>query len=253
MDTFKFFFESLEAKDFVTLAGILLTFIVGVCGVIIGIRSNKKTIFVNAVTTERVKWMADLKQLLSEYLSLISYYEDKPFYEGAEKVTFFERLLYLQNKIKLHLNYEDSTDEEINQLIDKINIKIFGLYESKKVLVLPANKRLESIPEEKMQKYIENVISKDPKGLSFEQIVKQKDPDVFINFINKVLIEINRDYRAKYGYQGRDELIGYTNDLVEKSRRYLKSEWEKVKDEAQKGRLKKKSWFDKLFQKIHKY
>lgn len=123
---------NMEPKDWITLMSILVTLVIGITTLIISIRTNKKSRFVNAVTTERVKWMTNLKELISEYLSLATYYDDKPFLSGEEQAKYFERLFYLQNNIKLQLNYTDSKDQEINELIDKINQKIIGLYKAKK-------------------------------------------------------------------------------------------------------------------------
>ena len=119
----------LKPKDYVTLLGILFTFLIGIINLFNSLFTNKRTVFVNAVTSERVKWIGQLKELLSEYLSITSFYEQKPFLEKEELKIYFERLIYLKNRIRLHLNPTDEKDKKIVELIDKINNKIFNLYE----------------------------------------------------------------------------------------------------------------------------
>lgn len=178
--------DTLEPKDWVTLVGISVTLLIGIINLINGIRINKRTVFVNAITSERVKWMSELKELISEYLSLTQYYSTKQMPTGDAQDKYLERLVYLENRIKLHLNYIDEEDEEINILISKINYQIFGLHQYATLKT-----------ETEIQEF-------------------KKTPDGKLN---------------------KEELIESTERLVYLSRVYLKTEWEKVKREAQKGKL----------------
>lgn len=227
---------NMEPKDWITLVSILVTLVIGITTLIISIRTNKKSRFVNAVTTERVKWMTNLKELISEYLSLATYYDDKPFLSGEEQAKYFERLFYLQNNIKLQLNYTDSKDQEINELIDKINQKIIGLYKVKKII-----EKKDTVPKEELEKAMEAVLKEKEKEKEFAKKIKSDDYS-FQNFLEEIYSEsrtvIGDTYRKQYGYAGRDELMNLTDSLVNKCRKYLKYEWEKVKKEAKNGSVK---------------
>lgn len=237
----------MELKDWITIIGIGLTFVIGIFNLFNGIKINKRTVFVNAITSERVKWMGQLKELIAEYLSLTTFYERKPVLEGEDLAKYFERLIYLQNRIKLHLNYVDLKDEEINLLIEKINKKIFGIYEAKEIISLPKKDRFDAIPEEIKQEYFDKVLRRDVDKETAKKIIATGDKESLIEVFNKVVKEISKDFKEEYGYKGKKDLIEYTNKLVDKSRRYLKVEWEKVKDEAEKGKLKKEKWYKKIY------
>ncbi|MCY9191037.1 hypothetical protein [Bacillus mojavensis] len=169
-------------KDWITLVSILVTLVIGITTIVISIRTNKKSRFVNAVTTERVKWMTTLKDLLSEYLSLIAvFYEEDSGnkLEENEKKEYFQKLLYLRNRINLHLNYKGKYDKLINTLVNAINIEIFGYY----------------------------------KAVRYKDVTNHEE----------VMLKIDR----------------MANLISTISSRYLKKEWERVKEEAEKGNLKK--------------
>ncbi|MBE1867330.1 hypothetical protein ACMX8W_14245 [Bacillus subtilis] len=222
------------SREMIMLYGVGATLFIGILNLISSRRSNKKTIYVNAVTSERVKWMTNLKELISEYLSLTTYYDDKPFLTGEDQANYFERLFYLQGNIKLQLNYADEKDQEINILIEKINQKIIGLYSAKKII---SNK---DFPSEDLHKAMNFVL--ENKGEEFgNKIKKEKDYsiDKFLTEItNEAITVFNESFRDQYGYKGRDELRQLTDDLVNKCREYLKLEWEKVKKEAENGKIK---------------
>lgn len=238
------------SREAMMLYAVFATLILGIINIYISISTNKRTVFVNAITSERVKWMGDLKELLSEYLSLTTYYDQKPTLEGELLAAYLERLIYLQNRIKLHLNYIDNKDEEINNLIGKINIKMFGLYNVKDSLQMISKERFENIPSEQMNEYMSNVYKNKEDLEAVITSLKNNDHSTLISEFNKVIEEINKDFVKKYGYEGKQELKEYTNQLVELSRRYLKIEWEKVKREAEKGKLNKKKkdkWFKRIW------
>ncbi|WLR52452.1 hypothetical protein LC040_06000 [Bacillus tianshenii] len=230
--------SELKIKEFITLVGIILTFVVGLINIFVTLKNNSRSLYVNAITSERVKWMGQLKELVSEYLSMTTVYDDKPTLEGKEFADYIERLIYLQNRIKLHLNYTDPKDEEINDLISKINNKITGLYEMKNLLNLSDEEKRKELISPKFKKYFEEV-AEETIGVEEAKRYFMGEQQLGVDFINNVIKKINEDIKKKYGYEGKRDLDNHLNDLVEKSRVYLKEEWEKVKKEANKGRLKK--------------
>ncbi|MYL47741.1 hypothetical protein GLV94_19055 [Virgibacillus halodenitrificans] len=228
-------------REGVMLLAVLATLIVGVINFFVSRSNNKKTLFVNAITSERVKWIGQLKELLAEYLSLTIYYKDKPFLEEEALTDYFERLIYLKERIKLHLNYIDEKDEEINKLIGVIYKKIFGFYEMRKIMQLEPHDRFESLCPEDKQEYFDQVLRKRVNEESLKKIMLEKDPEVLKSIYTEVMKEANKEIKKEFGYKGRDDLIQCTELLVDKSRIYLKHEWERVKDEVGKGKLIKGS------------
>lgn len=225
-------------KETLTLIGIAATLIVGIWNLVNNTKNNTKALYVNAITSERVRWIGDLKELLAEYLSMITIYEDKPVLEGEKQAIYFERLIYLQNKLKLHLNYKDDKDKEINVLVDRINEKIFGLYDVNKLLQLSREERISTLKDLKYRKCFDKVIEKKFDLEGSKRYFVNQDKGVLSEIINEVIQEINKDLKDKFGYKGQDELHLLISELVDKSRIYLKEEWEKVKKEAENGKLK---------------
>ncbi|MCY8842454.1 hypothetical protein [Bacillus atrophaeus] len=175
----------METKDYITIGSILVTLIIGILSLVFTIRNSRKTLFVNAVTSERVKWMAKIRELMSEFLSITRYYEGKELLK--DKAKYFERLYHLQSNIELHLNNTDKEDKEINDIVNEI--------------------------------------------ISLIKIVYNKD-------------------QHKISKQDALNITLQTQKLVEKSKVYLKNEWEKVKKEAEKGNIKKDK--NKIREKIKK-
>ncbi|MBD8007450.1 hypothetical protein [Bacillus norwichensis] len=221
-------------QEILTLIGFTVTIILGIMNIVISNRNNKKARFVNAVTTERIKWIDQLKELLSEFISLTKYYDRKAMLKNEDLQKYFEKLHYLQSKIKFHLNYLDERDEKINNLIDEIITKYIGLYEAKSILDLSKNERFnELINNGKYDFLIQKVLeSKNISQETLMRIIQTKDMPEIKNITKLLIKEINKDIKKKYGYRGKQDLINKTNNLVEVSRQYIKDEWEKVKKEA---------------------
>jgi hypothetical protein len=120
--------------NYLYLTGIILSFIIGLAGLIIGIRNSQRTIYINSITAARIKYIQDIRIAVSEFCGLIYTYNSgkdefkmlKP--EMAEKEAkrkeLFEihkRADYLKYLIRLHLNIEDRYfDPKILTLIDEI-------------------------------------------------------------------------------------------------------------------------------------
>ncbi len=57
---------------FITAVGIILSFIVGLAGLIISLLNTRKTLYINTVTASRIKWIGELRALISEFVSIIT-------------------------------------------------------------------------------------------------------------------------------------------------------------------------------------
>lgn len=108
-----------ELKDIITIGGIFLTFVVGLAGLIIGVKNSKKTIFINSVTASRTKWIDTIRNSIAEFCGLTHHFCLTPLTD-AEKTQVIEKIDRLRFLIKLQLNRNDEFDKKIIQKIDII-------------------------------------------------------------------------------------------------------------------------------------
>ena len=110
----------MEDKDLIYGLSILLTFALGVWNLVVNYRASRKTSFINTVTSQRVKWIEQLRQDVSSFSGLThtwcySELEGKP--EEKEILKEIDRLRHV---IRLRLNPDGTHDRKIAQLIRKI-------------------------------------------------------------------------------------------------------------------------------------
>lgn len=228
----------MEMKDVLTLTGVLITLVVGIASLINGLVTNKRTLYVNAITSERVKWMGQLKELLAEHLSLTALYDHRNFLQGAELNNYLERLTYLRNRIKLHLNPAGKKDRTIIRLIDRINEKIIMIYDYGKITSTSEEgsiERFEKILELLHSKFINDIEDKYWLLKSREKYNNANDEDK-IELFNSGKERLYEILRKELGYKVKDISSKLSKELVELSSEYLKEEWERVKLESQNGR-----------------
>ncbi len=107
-------------KEIIVAFGILVTLFLGLWNLIINYRNSRKISFINTVTSERVKWIHNFRQNISDFCGLthtwsLSGLEGKP--EELEYITKIDNLRHL---IRLQLNVHEELDQKIEQLITKI-------------------------------------------------------------------------------------------------------------------------------------
>jgi hypothetical protein len=106
-----------EAKDITYTLGILLTFAVSVWGLVVGLRNTRKTNFINTVTSQRVKWIEQLRQDIGSLCGLTHTW----FYsslEGTQKEhDVLKEIDRLRHVIPLRLNQNAPLDRNIQKLI----------------------------------------------------------------------------------------------------------------------------------------
>ncbi len=110
----------MEGKEIIYGLGILLTFALGVWNLIANYHATRRTSFINTVTSQRVKWIEQLRQDISSFSGLThtwccSELEGKP--EETEMLKEIDRLRHV---IRLRLNPDATHDRKITQLIRKI-------------------------------------------------------------------------------------------------------------------------------------
>jgi hypothetical protein len=107
-------------KDFFYAAGIVLTFLFSVGNLIFNLRSARRASFINTVTSQRVKWIEQLRQDVATYVGLTytwsaSRMEGKP--QEFEMVKEIDRL---RRVIRLRLNPLGRYDKQITALLEDI-------------------------------------------------------------------------------------------------------------------------------------
>ena len=110
----------MEPKDYVLAAGVVVTLLLGIWNAVVNHRINKRTTFVNTVTSQRIKWIEQLRQDIGAFCGLIYHWshtdiEGKP--EEGEVLKEFDRLRHV---IRLRLNPQGQHDKTIEALIDEI-------------------------------------------------------------------------------------------------------------------------------------
>src|SRR5258708_21550042 len=103
------------SNDVVALIGIALTFFVSAANLIYSLRNNRRTTFVNTVTTSRLKWINSVRDAVSELIAVTTRLSDR----SAQPEKAGELLLQretLLHRIVLHLNPSDEEDQRIKTL-----------------------------------------------------------------------------------------------------------------------------------------
>ncbi len=112
----------METKDIVYAISILLTFLIGVWNLVLNYRTTRKTSFINTVTSQRVKWIEQLRQDIATFSGLtrtwcFSDLEGKP-----QEFEVLKEIDKLRHVIRLRLNPDpkETLDRKIEQLIAEI-------------------------------------------------------------------------------------------------------------------------------------
>ncbi|HUD13636.1 MAG TPA: hypothetical protein VMQ56_08275 [Terracidiphilus sp.] len=103
------------SNDVVAITGIAVTFVVSVANLIYSLRTNRRTIFVNTVTTSRLKWIDTLRDEVSEFIAVTTRLADHslPLDKRTEMLLQRDTLLH---QIALHLNPVDPEDQRLKTL-----------------------------------------------------------------------------------------------------------------------------------------
>jgi hypothetical protein len=111
----------MEVKDVIAIAGIGVTLAVCILNLIYSLRSNKRTTFVNTVTTSRLKWIDSLRDKVSEFIAVTTRLSDHrpPMGDSVASGLLLQRDTLL-HQIVLHLNPRDSEDQKIRKLVDVV-------------------------------------------------------------------------------------------------------------------------------------
>jgi hypothetical protein len=113
----------MELKDISLIAGVVVTLLLGIGNLIYNVLLSRKTAFINTVTSERVKWIGNLRENLSRFVGLNHHWfvlHRDLDEEKKDEIT--QELRILRYKIRLQLNPSPSAhvDGQIMKLLDEI-------------------------------------------------------------------------------------------------------------------------------------
>lgn len=112
----------MELKDKISLLAIAATFLVAAANFIYSIRNNRKTSFVNTVTTSRLRWIDSLRDKVAAFISVTASILNPEMKTGApQEINALRRERdTLMHQIILHLNPNDVEDQAIHRSVEEV-------------------------------------------------------------------------------------------------------------------------------------
>ncbi|WP_347915837.1 hypothetical protein [Clostridium saudiense] len=235
------------------ISAIIVTIAGGISAIVgwfVSSRVAKSQRMIEIITSNRVKWMQEVKDLFSEYFKYTNYYFYKSIPENNQE--WFEKLNEVTSKIKLQLNLKGEKDQNIIMLIEELNKS----YEKLLMLntKLSIDKNIEdSIDDEIISSYITSYTN-------IKQIVDLMYKKQTGKEINKSNYKIRDSEQYKNMAKGIILMdIKISNKCIKNVPKlidiyikiYLKCEWERVKREAKNG-VDARFNFDEKFESIEK-
>lgn len=116
--------NELNVSNIVSIVAVMVSLVAVIVGPIVSFKVAKRQI----VSPIRQKWIDELREIISEYLSesknLIVLGEDGMLNKEVMKEDIFKKLLYLQQKLNLMLNPNEPKHIELLELIESITDEI---------------------------------------------------------------------------------------------------------------------------------
>lgn len=111
----------MESKDWIAIIGIGVTFLISCANFLYSVVNSRRTMFVNTVTTSRLKWIDSLRDKVSEFISVTVRLVDTTTGIGNEnRGTLLLERDTLLHQIVLHLNPNDEEDQRIKDIADHV-------------------------------------------------------------------------------------------------------------------------------------
>jgi hypothetical protein len=104
----------------IAIAGISATVVISSANLVYSLWSNKRTSFVNRVTTSRLKWIDSLRDKVSEFIAVTGCLLDDEFTSDKNVGTLLLQRDTLLHQIVLHLNPHDPKDQRIRTLVEHV-------------------------------------------------------------------------------------------------------------------------------------
>ncbi|MCI4251558.1 hypothetical protein MRP26_21800 [Bacillus sp. CCB-MMP212] len=190
------FFLELPNKDKVTFIGIIITATTSFFTLLISLKLNKRSSYINSITNERINSMTHLKQNTANYISIL-----KSFIFNEESNISISKLYNLKLHIEYQLNHLKEREKIIIQRMDKLYILINYMH---------------SINQDNIVKTI--LIELTNKGIDMNRLPIPYTEDTRLGIKN------SKEYLKR--------LISMELDLLEADlKNHIKVEWEKIKKE----------------------
>jgi hypothetical protein len=109
----------METKDWLTLVGILATLAVALINLWYNVIASKRTTFVNAVTTSRIKWIETVRERIASFAGL-TYHWPITKLSDEESQRLIKECDVLRVLIELCFNPTDVHDQHIITLLKEI-------------------------------------------------------------------------------------------------------------------------------------
>jgi hypothetical protein len=148
----------MDTKDTITLIGIIVSLIIGSAGLLISLHNSKKTIFINTVTSSRIKWIDTVRNTIAEYCGLsFQIFQSTT----AEKLIKIDKMQQLRFLLKLQLNRSADVDSSIITSVDSIAVYI---YDDNRVRIEAEINNLINSSQDLLKKEWERVKLESKKG-----------------------------------------------------------------------------------------
>jgi hypothetical protein len=109
-----------QTKDWIYGVGIALTFTLGVWNLAMAYQNTRRTNFINTVTSQRVKWIEQLRQDISTFCGLTYTWRFSQMEGKAGEHDLLKEVDRLRHVIRLRLNPDGTHDAKIESLIAEI-------------------------------------------------------------------------------------------------------------------------------------
>lgn len=107
-------------KDIVLAAGVVVTLLLGLWNSFANFRSGQRTMFVNTVTSQRIKWIEQLRQDISTFSGLVYHWAMTDLTDTKEEQQIVKEIDRLNHVIRLRLNPAGTYDKVIEGLLAEI-------------------------------------------------------------------------------------------------------------------------------------
>jgi hypothetical protein len=110
----------MDPKDILVAVGVGVTLLLGLWNLWVNHKTNRRTTFVNTATSQRIKWVEQLRQDIGAFSGLAYHWSCTDIESEAEKRKIIVELDRLRYVIRLRLNPEGVQDQKIEKLVESI-------------------------------------------------------------------------------------------------------------------------------------
>lgn len=115
------FAMKLDTKDILFALSVTVTLLLGLWNLWVNHKTSRRTTFVNTVTSQRVKWVEQLRQDIGAYCGLAYHWSCTHIESEEEKRKIIVEIDRLRYVIRLRLNPDGAHDKKIENLIESIS------------------------------------------------------------------------------------------------------------------------------------